>query len=392
MSVRSPLPDDPLAEALDGFIRDHRLGERARALDRTPEFPRVEFEALGANGWLGLTVSPEHGGRGLPLPRAGRLLHRLAYRTGTVFAKLALQPEFSTVLAEHGSPALHKAWVVPLAAGKRLVGNQLTEPAAGSDAQALQLTARRERDGYVLDGVKSEVAFACDAEAAIVYGRTGAGTDRAISAFLVPQSLPGVERRRTDLDLGERWQRRGTVTYRSVRVPLDHRLGEEGRGFEYVRPELTHERVLLAAIYLGVGRASWDEVVEHVGSRSAFGRALSGHEAVAFPLVEDGARLEATWLYVERTLERLQRGEEVDAEAALAKWMATEVALQAIDHAVQFHGGRGYSGELPHEQRWRDVRSGAIAHGPSEIMHLIAARRLWTRPRAGPSRSDPRDA
>ncbi len=336
---------------------------------------------MGEAGWLGLATPTTYGGRGLPLPRAGALLYRMAHRTGTVFAKLSLQPEFSSVLAEHGSPDLRTGWVLPLAAGQRLVGNQVTEPGAGSDAQNLQLVARRDGDAYVLDGTKSEVAFAVDAEAAIVYGRVGEAGAGGITAFLVPQELAGIERRRTPPDLGERWQRRGTVTYHEVRVPLDHRLGEEGQGFEYLRPELTRERALLAAVYLGVGRASWEEVVEYAASRATFGRTLSRHEGVAFPLVEDGARLDAAWLYVERTLERLQQGEDVDAETALAKWMATEVALQAIDHAIQFYGGRGYSGELPHEQRWRDVRSGAIAHGPSEIMHLIAARKLWPRPR-----------
>ncbi|HTS32337.1 MAG TPA: acyl-CoA dehydrogenase [Thermoplasmata archaeon] len=387
MSIPEQLPDDPLAGELDEFVRTHRLAERARELDRDPRFPRGEFRAMGEAGWLGLTCAAAAGGRGLPLPRAGTLLHRLAYRTGTVFAKLALQPEFSSVLAEHGSPSLREAWVRPLAEGRRLVGNQLTERGAGSDPRHLELVARRDGDSYLLDGEKTEVAFAEDAEAAIVYGRTGEGPSAGITAFLVPQDSPGVERERTAADLGERWQRRGTVRYRGVRVPADHRLGEEGHGFDYVRPELTRERVLLAAIYLGVGRASWTEVVGHAGTRTTFGRTLSGHEAVAFPIVEDGARLDAAWLYTEQTLRRLGQGQDVDAEAALAKWMATEVALRAIDHAIQFHGGRGYSSELPHEQRWRDVRSGAIAHGPSEIMHLIAARKLW--PRDRPAREDP---
>jgi alkylation response protein AidB-like acyl-CoA dehydrogenase len=160
------------------------------------------------------------------------------------------------------------------------------------------------------------------------------------------------------------------------------RIGDEGAAFGYVRGELTRERALLAAIYLGVARASWEETVRYVGDRFAFGKPLSTQEAVAFPLVEDGASLSATWLYVQQTLERMERGENVEAEAALAKWMATEVALRAIDHAIQFHGGRGYSQSLPHEQRWRDVRSGHIAHGPAEIMHVVAARQLWPRPSA----------
>ena len=174
--------------------------------------------------------------------------------------------------------------------------------------------------------------------------------------------------------------RRGAVRYEGVAVPEDHRIGEEGRAFDYLKEELVRERLLLAAIYLGVGRSSFDSVVRHAGERVTFGRTLAAHEAVGFPLVEDWARLDAAWLYTRHALERMEAGDRVVAESALAKWMATEVALTAIDHAIQFSGGMGYSKALPHEQRWRDVRSGALAHGPSEIMHLIAVRALWPKP------------
>ncbi len=375
-----PVPDDPIVPEVRAVVDRLDLAERSRALDRHPEFPRAEFRALGEAGLLGLRTPVATGGRGLPLPTVGIALFHLAYGGGTTFAKLSLQPEFSSVLAERGSPDLVDRWFRPLVRGEQLVGNHLTEPNAGSDALGIEMTASREGEEYVLEGTKSEVAFALDAEAAIVYAKVPSGDRRGgVTAFLVPQDLPGISRRPGVGDLGERWQRRGSVEYARVRVPKSHRLGAEGAGFEYVRGELTRERALLAAIYLGVARASWDETVQYVGDRVAFGGPLSRQEAVAFPLVEDGAELTAAWLYVARTLEALDRGEPADAEAALAKWMATDVALRAIDHAIQFHGGRGYSQSLPHEQRWRDVRSGAIAHGPSEIMHLVAARSLWPR-------------
>ena len=339
---------------------------------------------MGKAGFLGLRTPIRLGGRELSLPRTGIALFHLGYLGGTTFAKLSLQPEFSSVLAEHGSESLVQDWFLPLVRGERLVGNQITEPGAGSDAGAIALTAERAGDDYLLSGTKSEAAFAADAEAAIVYARSPdvTGTHR-ISAFLVPQELPGIVRSVADPDLGERWQRRGTIVYDRVRVPARHRIGEEGEAFSYVQRELTREHALLAAIYLGVARASWDETVEHVGERAAFGKPLAAQEAVAFPLVEDLARLESAWLYVERTLVRLEHGLPSDGDAALAKWLAVDVALRTIDHAIQFHGGRGYSGALPHEQRWRDVRSGRIAHGPSEIMLLVASRRLW--PRSGRS-------
>ncbi len=375
---RFELPDDPLAGELDAFVAAHHLAERGRALDRTPDFPRPEFEAMGADQWLGLTTPSALGGRGLPAARAAALLYRLAFRSGTVFAKLSLQPEFSTVLREQGSEGLVDEWFRPLVAGRRLVGNQITEPHAGSDALAIRLEARPDGGGYRLTGEKSEVAFATEADAAIVYGRVTGGPE-GVTAFLVPQERPGVTRHVVGVDLGERWQRRGSVTYRDVHVPASSRLGEEGEGFEYVRPELTRERAMLAAIYLGVARSAWVETVEHAGRRMAFGRPLSANQAVAFPLVEDGADLDAAGLYTARTLARLDEGKDVEGEAALAKAMATRIALRTIDHAVQFHGGRGYSNDLPFEQRWRDVRSGAIAHGSSEVLSLVAARKLWPR-------------
>jgi cyclohexanecarboxyl-CoA dehydrogenase len=375
-----PLPDDPIVPEVRAASRSLGLAARYRALDQHPEFPRAEFRGLGEAHLLGLRVPEKYGGRGLPLRTVGIALFHLAYGGGTAFAKLSLQPEFSSVLAEHGSTALVDEWFRPMVEGKRLVGNHLTEPTAGSDVAAMQMTARRDGDEYVLDGVKSEAAFAEDADAAIVYARVPSPDPRAgITAFLVPQDLPGISRAAGTGDMGERWQRRGTVTYGGVRLPARDRIGDEGAALGYVREELTRERALLATIYLGAARASWEETVEYVGERVAFGKSLSAQEAVAFPLVEDGASLSATWLFVERTLERLESGASAEGEAAMAKWMACEVALRTIDHAIQFHGGRGYSHALPHEQRWRDVRSGRIAHGPSEIMHLVAARQLWPR-------------
>jgi cyclohexanecarboxyl-CoA dehydrogenase len=371
-------PDDPLVPAIRELVETHHLAARVRELDRRPEFPREEFRAMGGAGWLGLRTSSSLGGRGLALPRVGVALFHLARLSGTVFAKLSLQPEFSSVLASHGSPELVDRWFRPMVRGERLVGNHITEPDAGSDVSAIATTAERSGEEYVLTGTKSEAAFASDADAAIVYARiAGSEPGRGITAFLVPQDLPGVTRTVGELDLGEHWQRRGSITYHGVRVPSANRLGEEGEGFRYVRAELTQERALLAAIYLGVGWASWEETVRYVGTRQAFGRPLSYQEAVGFPLVEDAASLEAAWLYVERTLLHLEQGLIADGEAAMSKWMATETALRAIDHAIQFHGGRGYSGTFPHEQRWRDVRSGRIAHGPAEIMHVVAARSLW---------------
>ncbi|HEV2519086.1 MAG TPA: acyl-CoA dehydrogenase family protein [Thermoplasmata archaeon] len=387
MAAASLVPAPPIVEEVRIAVRELELANRSATLDREPAFPRGEFRELGRRRLLGLRTQERFGGRGLPLADTAAALYHLAYGAGTTFAKLSLQPEFSGVLAERGSPELVDRFFRPMVRGELLVANHLTEPGAGSDAGALSMRAQRDSQGYRLTGTKSQAAFAIDAEAAIVYARTGPSNagGRGITAFLVPQDSTRIHRSTTG-DLGERWMRRGTVEYDGVEVGEAQRIGAEGQAFDYLRGELVRERLLLAAIYLGVGRSSFDAVVQHAGERETFGQPLASHEAVGFALVEDWARLDATWLYVQRALGRLEQGEGVEAESALAKWMATDVALQAIDHAVQFSGGRGYSRELPHEQRWRDVRSGGLAHGPSEIMHLIAARKLW------PRRRDPESA
>ncbi|MGA7476740.1 MAG: acyl-CoA dehydrogenase family protein [Thermoplasmata archaeon] len=380
MATLPPVPSDPLAVEVAEFAASHRLAARYRELDRNPSFPRAEYRAMGQAGLLGLGISSALGGKGLPLPRVGLALFHLAYRSGTVFGKLSLQPEFSSVLADHGSPELVDEWFRPMLRGEKVVGNQITEPGAGSDAQAMSLSATREGEEYILTGEKSEVALCMDADAAIVYARVPSSDPRGgITAFLVPQDLSGISRKPSSGDLGERWYRRGSVNYDHAHLPARYRLGEEGKGFDYLRAELTQERALLAAIYLGAAFASWEETVDYVLQRSVFGRPLARQEGVSFPLAQDAGRLTADWMYVEDTLSQLDRGQEAAAEAALSKWMAVEDGLRAIDHAIQFHGGRGYSQDLPHEQRWRDVRSGGIAHGPSEIMLVVAAHELRAR-------------
>ncbi|MCI4347963.1 MAG: acyl-CoA/acyl-ACP dehydrogenase, partial [Thermoplasmata archaeon] len=376
--LASVLPDDPLRVEVEQFVRAHRLSERSTSLDAHPEFPWEEYRSMGRAGWLGLTLPIDRGGRELPLRRAGVVLQEFGYRAGTAFAKLSLQPEFTSVIGAHGTADLRARFADPLARGELLISNQVTEPQAGSDLSRLSARVERQGDQLVLSGTKSQVAFAADAQAALVYVRPADGVARrgGVSAYIVPQDLPGIRREVVE-DLGERWMRRGTVTYDSVRISSDHLVGESGRALDYLQVELTHERALLGAIYLGVARASWEETVREVGERVVFEEPLSHQEAVAFPLVEDGTRLAAAWLYTERVLERLDRGERADDAAAMSKWLATHVALTTLDHAIQFHGGRGYSKELPHEQRWRDVRSGMLAHGTSEVMHRVAARRRW---------------
>ena len=372
----TPREGEVRAEARTAVL-DLDLARRYQELDREPSFPMKEYQAFARRGWLGPRAPRGVGGGGWRLAEEAALLEEIAYGGGSVFAKLVLQPEFCSPLL-HASPELIDRWYVPLLRGELLVGNQITEPKAGSDAAGLESRAEKEGETYLLTGTKSEIAFAKDARAAIVYASTSPGLGaRGISAFLVPQDLRGISTETFD-DLGERWMRRGTITYDRVRVPASHLIGQEGQGFSYLMEELTPERALLGLVYLAIARRSWEETRLHVGERTAFGRPLASNQGISFPLVEDYARMESARLFAWQTLERIASGEGrgSDSDAALVKWLSNQVALEALDHAMQFHGGAGYSRRLPHEQRWRDVRSGTSAHGTSEILRFVAARDL----------------
>jgi alkylation response protein AidB-like acyl-CoA dehydrogenase len=375
VTVPDPVPADALDREVAELDERLPLESLSRELDLRPRFPRELFLEMGRARLLGLTVPESRGGRGLSPVRAARVLYRLAYRGGTLPAKLSLQPEFCSVLASLGTESQRREWLGPLLRGERLVGNQITEPGAGSDLRGIASRVELAGDRARITGTKSQAAFAADAEAAIVLLRT-AGDPSELSAWLVPQDLAGVARTVVE-DHGERWMRRGRVEYRGTEVPLDSRLGAPGEAMPALRAELVRERALLAAIYLGVARRSWEETIAVVGSRHTFGSPLSDRQAISFPLAEDWVRLEAAWRQVEAVTHHLEAGSATDAETAMLKWLAGETALTALEHAVQFHGGAGYSAELPHERRLRDVRSARVAHGTAEIAHVIAARALW---------------
>ena len=376
--IYRPADHAALREAVRRVAQEREWPRRVREWDRHPAFPWEEYRYLGSLGWLGPRQPKAEGGAGWSLEEESVLVEELAYSGGSALAKMALQPDFCSALV-HASLAVRERWFRPLFRGEVLVGNQITEPEAGSDAGALAMEAvpeaREGHPGYRLTGVKSQAAFAEDAQAALVYARTGEGAKgQGVSAFLVPQDLPGL-RAEVLGDLGERWMRRGSVRYEGVWVPAEQRVGAPGEGFRLLQEELVHERVLLARIYLGLARASLDEGAGEVMDRRAFGRPLGSFEAVSFPLVEDLAHWEAASLFVSEAVRRLETGtSDAAARSALAKWLANSTALKVLEHAVHLTGGTGYSEARLHELRFRDALSGRVAHGSDEILKIVAAR------------------
>jgi cyclohexanecarboxyl-CoA dehydrogenase len=237
-----------------------------------------------------------------------------------------------------------------------------------------RLTARRDGDSYVLDGVKS-LSFAADASAVVVFARTGPSEKRGkdISAFLVPLDLAGVSREAYS-DMGTRAVGRGAVHLDGVRIPADHLLGAEARGFSQVMQGFDFSRALIGLQCLGSAQQTLDETWRYVGEREAFDRPLSTNQGVAFPLAEAETLLSAARLLCHQTLWLKDAGLPHTSQAAMCKWWAPKTAYDVINQCLLLHGQYGYRTELPIEQRLRDVLGLQIGDGTAQIMKLVIAR------------------
>ncbi|MCF7551396.1 acyl-CoA dehydrogenase family protein [Pseudonocardia sp. WMMC193] len=337
---------------------------------RTRLEPSLRRE-IGAAGLLGSELPVAYGGGGTDRVTTGLIVEQIG--RGDISAGY-LQVVGSLVgqILVGAAPHLAAEWVPRICSGADVVGIGLTEPHAGSDAGVPRLTARRDGSDWVLDGVKS-LSFALDAAAAVVFARTGPSQVRGkdITAFLVP--LDGV-RREPYPDVGTRAVQRGAVHLEGTRIPGDHLIGAEGRGFSQVMRGFDFSRALIGLQCLGCAAQSVDETWEYVARREAFDRPLSTNQGVAFPLAEADTLLDAARLLCLETLWRKDRDLPHTAQAAKCKWWAPKVAHDAVTQCVLLHGQYGYRTELPLAQRMNDVLGLQIGDGTAQIMKLVIAR------------------
>ncbi len=362
------------AESVRRYARERLLPEYA-TWDRGTPYPRERLRELARLGIMGLRVPAEYGGvestylmTGIAAEEVGRGDHGY-----TLFVQLGAIT--GDLLSGYATKRVKDEWLAGLATGERIVAFGLTESGAGSDAAAIQATARRDGDEYVVRGEKASITFAGFADACIVFARTGVAGARGIGAILVPLDRPGVSRR-VYKSVGERLTQRGSLVFEDVRVPADHLLGEERGGFIQAMQAFDYNRAIIALACLGAARQSIDETIEYVKQRTTFGKPLAARQGVAFQIAEHLTMLQAARFLAYDCLARRDRGEPHTKEAAMAKWLGPKAAAEAIHACMILHGWMGYDQDLPHEQRLRDVIGLEIGDGTPEIMKGIIAREV----------------
>ncbi|HPD93571.1 MAG: acyl-CoA dehydrogenase family protein [Rhodobacter sp.] len=366
-----------IRETARAFARD-QLAPGAAARDLSGRIEPEILRAMGALGFLGMTISPDWDGVGADYVSYALALMEIAAGDGAISTVMSVHnAPFNAILERFGSAVQKEEVLRPAAQGAFIGAFALTEAQAGSDASALKSTARRVGGGYVLDGEKSFITSGRIGAQAIVFARM-AGTQgkTGITAFLVPTDTPGFQVARVEDKMGQRASDTCALRFDAMELPESARIGAEGEGYRIALASLETGRIGIAAQSVGMAQAALDLALAYAGERTSFGRAIRDHQAVGFRLADLATQLEAARQLVLHAARMKDAGLPCLTEAAMAKLFASEAAERIVSGALQTFGGMGYVRETGIERIARDVRVCQIYEGTSDIQKLIIARAL----------------
>ena len=344
------------------------------AEDRMPDAARA---ALKAHGLFGISIPEKFGGLGLTMEEEAELMLVLGRAAPAYRAVYALNSGGAAqILLRAGTEAQKAHWLPGLASGARIACFCLSEPEAGSDAASLRTTARRDGDGWRIDGRKRWVTNAPESGMLMVMARTGGEGARGVSAFAIDPSAPGIHIQPTQGKMGMRGAQVADVVFDNCRVPADALIGAEGEGLKLALAGLDKVRLHLAALCAGLMERLVDEGRRHALARVQFGKPIAEQPAVAALLADSAAEALAARCMALELARARDAGTLRPADAAAAKLFATEAACRVADRVLQVHGGEGYMTGSAVERLYRDVRLLRILDGTSEIQRMVVARGL----------------
>jgi alkylation response protein AidB-like acyl-CoA dehydrogenase len=343
---------------------------RGDVIDREGEIPFSVRQGAGRLGLFGMTIPASHGGAGLSLGAAGRVVAEIARVDRSVAIMVGLHAGLGTRgLVEHGTPALRARWLPRLASGECIASFAATEAGAGSDLMAIRTTGRVTERGLRIDGEKSYVTNGGFAGLFTLLVRTpGLGGARAHSLVCVPAGTPGVHIGREEDKLGIRGSSTVTVTFDGVVVPMDHILGVPGKGLQDAYELLTWGRTLMSAGCVGTARAALDATIEHVGARRQFGRPVGDFGASRAHVAWMAARVRAMEALVASVSAAHAAGTSIEVDSAIAKVFCSDSAFEVCDRGLQLHGALGFLEETGVARMLRDCRITRIFEGANDVL------------------------
>lgn len=359
-------------------IAEEKIRPLAAELDEKEEFPWEIIKILGQSDLFRIFIEEKYGGTGggvLELSIATEELSRACAGVAVGYAGTALG---SYPIIMFGSEEQKKKYLPDIASGKGLAAFALTESAAGSDAAAIQVTAKKEGEYYLINGTKQWITNGGEAEIYVVFAVTdrSRGT-RGISAFIVEKGTKGFDFGKKEKKLGIRASTTRELVFTDCKIPEENLLGREGMGFPIVMATLDKSRPGIAAQAVGIAQGALDLTVEYAREREQFGKPISSFQGIQFMLADMATQIEAARALTYAVCREIDSGaKKISKNSAMAKLFASDMAMKVTIDCVQIFGGYGYMKDYPIEKYMRDAKITQIYEGTNQIQRSIIAAKL----------------
>lgn len=365
------------AESLDRFI-EVEVAPHYERYEEQGYIDREVWRRAGESGYLCTSMPEEYGGAGADKLYSVVLFEQPARRAVQNLLGMLLHSEIvAPYLLHYGSEFLKRKYLPGMATGELIGAIAMTEPAAGSDLQGIRATAVRDGDHYLLNGSKTFITNGFHCDLVIVVAKTDPGKGaKGTSLFVVDTTMAGFSKGRRLKKIGMKAQDTGELFFDNVRVPVDHLLGQENRGFAYLMSELPWERLQIAITAVAQMEAAIDWTSLYCRERRAFGKEIMQFQNTRFTLAEAMTEVQIARVFIDRCIELHIRGELDATAASMAKYWCTDLQCKVLDACLQLHGGYGYMWEYPIARAWADSRVARIYGGSNEIMKELIARQL----------------
>jgi alkylation response protein AidB-like acyl-CoA dehydrogenase len=384
IATRAPRRDlftdeqEALRESFAAFLQAEVVPHRAE-WEEAHIVPRELFTKCAEHGFLALEVPEEYGGPGVDDWRFNVVLNEESVRcgAGAAMAGPLLHSDVVLPYLMNSTDDEQKArWLPEIAAGTKILAIAMTEPGTGSDLAGIKTSAKRDGDGWVLNGAKTFITNGINADLVVVAARTSDDKHGGLSLFVVERGMEGFERGKQIDKLGQHASDTSELFFDNCLVPAENLLGAEGSGFLQLVGRLVPERLTLAVSSIAGCEMALDMTLAYVKERTAFGRPIGTFQHSRFLLAELRTKVEITRCFVDRCIQRYVDGVCTVEEAAMAKWWTTDLLCEVTDAGVQLHGGYGYTTEYEIGKAWVDARIGRIYAGTNEIMKELIGKTM----------------
>lgn len=344
--------------------------------DEAQTFPVPTMKKLGELGFLGVLVPEEYGGAGFGYQEYITVIKEISRVCGSVGLSVAAHNSLCTGhILQFGNQEQKQRWLPKLATGAWIGAWGLTETGTGSDAGGMTTTAVKDGNDWVLNGSKNFITHAISGDIAVVIVRTGEkGDSHGMTAFVVEKGTPGFTAGKKENKLGMRASETACLFFENCRVPQENILGNVGDGFVQALKVLDGGRISIAALSIGIAQGAYDAALKYSQEREQFGKPISSFQAIAFKLAEMATKVHASELMTRHAATMKENHQKMTKESAMAKYFASESAVEVSTEAVQIFGGYGYTKDFPVEKFYRDSKLCTIGEGTTEIQKLVISR------------------